>query len=137
MSTLDSVHILYVEDDGQSREIMRVLVEEMLGLKGLVIFEDSAEFLERVHALSPSPDVILLDIHVPPTDGFNMLSMLRGDGFRETPVVALTASVMNEEVQRLKTAGFDAVIAKPVDLDSFPTTLERIIAGDYVWNLVN
>ena len=137
MTTLDDVHILYIEDDGQSREIMRVLVEEMLGLRGLVIFQDSEAFLERVHALSPKPDVIFLDIHVPPHDGFEMLSMLRSDGFRDTPVVALTASVMNEEVHRLRTAGFDGIIAKPVDLDTFPTTLNQIIARKYGWNLVN
>ena len=137
MSALDGVRILYVEDDRQSREIMRVLVEELLGLPGLVIFEDSAQFLERVHTLTPKPDLILLDVHVLPYDAFAMLSMLRSDGFRDTPVAALTASVMHEEIHRLKTAGFDGVIAKPVDLDTFPTTLERVLAREYVWNLVH
>ncbi len=51
--------------------------------------------------MMPKPDVILLDIHVKPYSGFEMLEMLRKmNGFVDVPVVALTASVMNEEVQK-------------------------------------
>lgn len=130
--------ILYVEDDLENREIMRLLVEEVMGLSGgLTIFENSENFIERVEALTPVPDIILLDIHVPPHDGFEMLKMLREhDSFQKTPIAALTASVMNEEVKRLKTSGFDAVIAKPLDMDSFPEMLDRIVKGENIWHII-
>lgn len=128
--------ILYVEDELENREIMRLLIEEVMGLSGLIIFENSENFIERVEALVPQPDVILLDIHVPPYDGFEMLKMLREhDSFHRTPIVALTASVMNEEVDKLKHAGFDGVIAKPLDMDSFPDMLNRIIQGEHIWHI--
>lgn len=128
--------ILYVEDDAENREIMRLLVEEILGFTGLTIFADSENFIERLEALMPKPDIILLDIHVPPYDGFQMLSMIRAHaGFQDTPVAALTASVMNEEVNQLKTAGFDGVIAKPLDMDNFPAALYRITNGETVWDI--
>jgi CheY-like chemotaxis protein len=129
--------VLYVEDDPNSRKIMRVLLTKYLGLSDITIFEDSTDFSVRVAALNPKPTVIFLDIHVKPYDGFEMLGMLRqSDAFHDTPIVALTASVMNEEVYRLQTAGFHSVIPKPLDISSFPNTFKRILSGQHIWSIV-
>jgi CheY-like chemotaxis protein len=50
-------------------------------------------------------------------------------------VVALTASVMNEEVERLKKAGFNGVLAKPIDQQAFPGVITRILNGEHIWNV--
>ncbi|MBX3086631.1 MAG: response regulator [Anaerolineae bacterium] len=133
-----SLSVLYVEDDQNSQSIMSFLLTEALGLTHVNIFENSENFMNRVHALTPRPEVILLDIHLKPYNGFEMLQMLRADStFNGTPIVALTASVMNEEVQQLKTAGFNGVIAKPIDIDTFPMLLERVLNGEAIWGLVH
>jgi two-component system sensor histidine kinase BarA len=130
--------VLYVEDDPQSCEIMELLLTADMGLEHVNIFRENADFLERVRSLDPQPDIFLLDIHVKPYTGFEMLEMLRQDAvYRNTPVIALTASVMNEEVLKLKTAGFNGVIAKPLDLETFPTVLQRILKGETVWYVVS
>jgi CheY-like chemotaxis protein len=130
--------ILYVEDDLQSRVIMQVLLEEALGLQHVTIFENSADFMHRVHALDHKPDLIFLDIHVRPHTGFEMLEMLRADpAFEHTPVVALTASVMNEEVVRLRTSGFNSVIGKPIDQDLFPKLMQQVLNGEEIWRIVS
>lgn len=130
--------ILYVEDNPQSREIMDVLVRQVMGLPWLTMFEDSEDFSNRIMALNPRPDIVLLDIHVPPNNGFQMLKILRAlPGFSRVPVIALTASVMNEEVEQLRNAGFDGVVAKPVDIDHFPAILNHVLNGKSIWNLVN
>lgn len=125
--------ILYVEDHEMSREVMQLLLTNMMGLSNFTMFEASHNFIARVEALSPQPDIIMLDIHVAPHDGFEMLAMLRNnEAYADIPIVALTASVMSEEVQKLIQAGFDAIISKPVDMDSFPRLLERIMNGEEV-----
>jgi len=129
--------VLYVEDDTFSREIMHLLLIDMLGMENVTFFDSSRDFIERVHKLDPKPDLILLDIHVEPHTGFDMLKMLRADDLhKETPVVALTASVMNDEIQSLKEAGFSGVIAKPVDLDAFPILIDSVLQGENVWNIL-
>ena len=129
--------ILYVENDVQSREIMSLLLTEVMGLSNVTIFADSSDFLPRVEQIQPKPAVILLDIHVPPHDGLDMLQMLRRQGgFHHTPIVALTASVMHEEVHRLKVAGFNGVIPKPIDLDVFPDMLNQILRGVEIWHVI-
>ncbi|MBI1282029.1 MAG: response regulator [Anaerolineaceae bacterium] len=125
--------VLYVEDDPASREVMVLVLSEMMGCTEYHMFEHSEDFMSRVKALIPQPDIILLDIHLKPFNGFEMLKMLRSDGaYLHTPVVALTASVMNEEVQQLQNAGFNAVFAKPIDIDLFPNKLTRILQGESI-----
>ena len=128
--------VLYVEDDPESCEVMHLLLVQHMGLSAVTIFQDSADFLARVQVLQPKPDIILLDIHVQPHTGFEMLEMLRQvRGFDETPIVALTASVMNEEVQKLRTIGFNGVVAKPIDMDTFPEILNRVLNGKEIWRV--
>jgi CheY-like chemotaxis protein len=127
-------NILYVEDDALSREVMEALLTRKMGLQKITIFKDSTQFMDRLRAMTSGPDVIFLDIHMEPIDGFEMLRQVREDGdFEGTKIVALTASVMNEEVKMLRAAGFNGVLAKPLDVDAFPGALDRILSGEQVW----
>jgi CheY-like chemotaxis protein len=130
--------ILYVEDDAKSRRVMRMLLVNNMKLPNVTIFEDSSDFLHRVHLLDPKPDVIFLDIHVQPFSGLEMLQMLRGsDEFSDTIIVALTASVMNEEIMQLKNAGFDGCLAKPIEIETFPQLLARLMQGEKIWYIAH
>jgi CheY-like chemotaxis protein len=130
--------VLYVEDDPRSRRVIELLLIREMHLEHVTILEDSSDFEQRVHALTPKPEVILLDIHVKPHSGFEMLKMLRDmNEFGQVPIVALTASVMNEEVQKLKEVGFHSVISKPVDVDTFPSLLQRIAGGESIWRIID
>ena len=130
--------VLYVEDDPSSRKMMQLLLSGRMRLPQVTIMEDSFDFQMRVDALDPKPDIIFLDIHVKPYDGFEMLKMLRElNWVNGTPIVALTASVMNEEVYQLREAGFSGCLAKPLDLSTFPEIFERILDGETIWRIIN
>lgn len=132
------ISVLYVEDDPHSRTLMRMLLNGRMKLPNVTIFENSEDFLAKVEALTPKPDVIFLDIHMQPHDGFTMLSMLQQlDWARNTRIVALTASVMNEEVVKLRQSGFDGCLAKPIDLSTFPDTFQRIVDGEAIWRIIS
>src|SRR5687768_9564228 len=101
---IESPFFLYVEDDPFSRQVIEVTLKRKMGFKNLMIFEDSTDFMARLLQLPEKPTVIFLDIRMEPCDGFEMLRMLRAhDDYRETTVIALTASVMNEEIDELRT----------------------------------
>lgn len=134
---LETPFILYVEDDPTSREVMEMTLMYRMGYSSFQVFEDSENFITKVKSLPQKPSVIFLDIHMKPYDGFQMLAMLRNEpDYAKAKVIALTASVMNEEVAALETAGFDGTIAKPIDADAFPELLNRIIRGERVWFIV-
>lgn len=67
----------------------------------------------EARALAESFDVVLLDIHLPKRSGIDVCRSLRASG-RSTLIIALSASVLPDEVQRTKSAGFDLFLAKPV-----------------------
>jgi len=126
--------LVYVEDDENSIFVMKMVTEKVMGLQTLHVLPSSADFVQQVKGIGAMPDIILLDIHMKPYDGFELLSMLRGDPqFKESKVIALTASVTNEEVDQLKKGGFNGAIAKPLNLDVFPDLVKRIVNGESVW----
>jgi CheY-like chemotaxis protein len=127
---------LYIENDEMSREVMKALLTRGLGYPDIIMFESSAGFEDQLGRLAYKPDVIFVDIHMEPIDGFAMLDVIRRNAdYRTVPVIALTASVMYEEVRKLRDAGFDGVIAKPINYDVFPGVLDRILNGEQVWNI--
>lgn len=126
--------IVYVEDDEPSITVMKAVVEKVMGLPKLHILPSDADFIQLVNQLGVQPDIFLLDIQMEPYDGFDLLALLRNDPqYEDSKVVALTASVTNEEVALLKRGGFDGAIAKPLNIDLFPELIARIMKGEQVW----
>jgi CheY-like chemotaxis protein len=126
-----------VEDDAASIVVMRAIVEKVMKLQTLHVLQNRADFMQQVKGLGVKPDIFLFDIQMNPYDGFDLLSMIRDDQeFKDSKVVALTASVMSEEVERLKKSGFDGAIAKPLNIDVFPDLVTKIMKGERVWYIV-
>ena len=122
--------LVYVEDDENSIFVMKMVVERVMKLPTLYVLQSSADFVQQVKGLGVVPDLFMLDIQIKPYNGFELLSMLRSDPlFSKSKVIALTASVTNEEVSLLTSGGFDGAIAKPLNIEVFPDLIARIING--------
>jgi CheY-like chemotaxis protein len=125
---------LYVDDDMPSRRVVELILRRAMGVESLFMFDSSHGFMEHLKALPRRPDLILLDIHMHPQDGFELLSEIRKDpDYCHARVVAVTASVMNEEISRLRTSGFDGAVGKPLNMSEFPILIKRILEGETVW----
>lgn len=117
--------VLIVEDNEKNRKLQR----DVLQFKGYRIIEtDNAEegiLLAREH----QPALILMDFHLPGIDGIEALARLRGDAAtRGIPVIAVTASAMTEDRQKIVTAGFDALQTKPIHVKDFLRVVDDTIA---------
>ncbi len=105
--------ILIAEDRDTSRE----LICTVLSAAGYAIVEarDGREAIER--ALEKPADLVILDLYMPHTDGFGVLSRLRAEPrYVSTPIIALTASAMTGDAERAIASGFTAFISKPVKM---------------------
>jgi len=126
--------LAYVEDDENSILVMKMVVERVMKLPRLHVLQSRADFVQQVKELGVLPDIFLLDIHMKPYGGVELLSMLKNDPqFDMSKVIALTASVTNEEVALLKHGGFDGAIAKPLNIEVFPSLISKIMNGEQVW----
>jgi two-component system, cell cycle response regulator DivK len=109
--------VLIVEDNEKNLKLVR----DILQFHGFRTLEaESAEAGISVAQVS-RPDLILMDIELPGMDGVTALRQLRSDPLTAAiPVVAVTASAMQADRQRLRAAGFDAYVVKPIDIKTFP-----------------
>jgi CheY-like chemotaxis protein len=103
------MRLLLVEDDALNVE----LFTEMLDGEGHQITVERDGPAGRARALRETFDLILLDIHLPGTHGDAICAELRAAGV-DTPIVALSASAMAHEMERVRAAGFDAYLTKPI-----------------------
>jgi two-component system cell cycle response regulator DivK len=78
--------------------------------------------------------LILLDIQIPREDGYVILEQIRAaPELQATRVVAFTANVMADDVERARAAGFDGFIGKPINHHRFPGQIARLLEGEEVW----
>ena len=117
--------ILIVEDNEKNMKLVRdilrhhghVTVEAVTGLEGVR------------QALAAPPDLILMDIQLPDIDGIEALRRIRAESALDaTPVIAVSASVMPDDQQKIVTSGFDAFVTKPINLKHFVDTVKRFLA---------
>ena len=109
--------ILLVEDDPKNLELARDLLElEDYEVLAAASGERALEVL-----VSASPDLILLDIQLPGMDGYEVIRRARQElSVNGTPVIAMSAMAMPDEIEKARDAGFDGYITKPITVDEFP-----------------
>ena len=117
--------ILIVEDNEKNRKLVR----DVLQFKGYRIIEtDNAEEGIRL-ARERQPALILMDFHLPGMNGIEALGRLRGEpATRGIPVLAVTASAMTEDKQKILAAGFDGLQTKPIHVKDFVQAVADAIA---------
>ncbi|WP_167836862.1 ATP-binding protein [Leptospira ryugenii] len=116
--------VLLVEDN----EVNQMVAQGMLKKCGCEVLTKSngKEAIEAV--LDSDFDFILMDCHMPVMDGFEASRQIRNLPLhkKQTPIIALTASALSEDVAACKRAGMDIVIAKPLTFQSLRSILEKL-----------
>ena len=132
---LKDLCVLIVEDNVRNYALLARLLSFM-GVKQTEWRRSGWQVPEFAQDAMPQVDLILLDIHLPDEDGYEVLARLREDEhFRQTRIVAVTADITSVNLSRAKSAGFDGFLAKPIDVDRFPDQICRVLEGEPVWDL--
>ncbi len=117
--------VLYIEDN----PVNVLIVQELLALRPGLRFASAPDGAGGIAlALRDAPALVLLDIHLPDADGYEVLRRLRAAGFAGR-CIALSANAMPADIARAHDAGFDDYWTKPVDFDRMLATLDRLAAG--------
>jgi two-component system cell cycle response regulator DivK len=118
--------ILIVEDNEKNMKLVRDILQH----KGYATLEaETGQDGVRL-AIEQRPDLILMDIQLPDIDGIQALRLIREQpALDATPVLAVSASVMPDEQQKIVTSGFDAFITKPINVRQFLDAVQRFLAS--------
>ena len=125
MDELRGVRVLVVEDDDDTRDVLRVMLE-MCGATVLVA-ESAKGGLETF--LRARPDAIVSDISMPGEDGYWLVREVARHANARVPAVAVTAYSGVHPRSAALAAGFKAHLAKPVDPDVLCRTVAEVLAS--------
>ncbi|MDQ2657033.1 MAG: response regulator [Bacteroidota bacterium] len=139
----EEIEILLVEDNPSDAELtIRALRKKNLANR-LIHLKNGAEALDFIFARGTYtgrdpmkvPKVILLDLKMPKVNGLEVLAALRGDEkTKRIPVVVLTSSNEDPDVDACYALGVNSYIVKPVDFDNFVKAVSEL---GFYWLLLN
>ena len=116
--------ILIVEDNDKNLKLVR----DVLQVKGYQTLEAGTAEDGIKAATASKPDLILMDIQLPGMNGIDALKVLRADpATAAIPVIAVTASVMQQDRNQITQAGFDGYIGKPLNLKEFLEAVRKVV----------
>ena len=127
--------ILVVEDNPDNLFIVLEILRAKLRVRYSAGAATGQQLFALLETLPEQPvDMILLALQLPHEDGYIVLKRIRTLArLAATQVVAMTANVMVDDVERARAAGFDGFLGKPIDLRRFPLQICRILRGEAVW----
>jgi chemotaxis family two-component system response regulator Rcp1 len=126
------MEVLLVEDNPSDVALTRTLLGKALFPSNLSVAYDGEEAMafvrqEGTFTDSPTPDLILLDLNLPRKGGLEVLAELKADReLRRIPVIVLTTSGADRDVQAAYEHHSNAYVTKPVDLDQFTHIISAI-----------
>ena len=116
--------ILIADDRSSSRELLRTVLQRA----GYDVMEADDGEVALEAARTGNPDLILLDLQMPRLDGYGVIAQLRADErFRDLPVLALTASAMRGDREKIMAAGFTDYLSKPAGPDLLRDAVARLL----------
>jgi two-component system cell cycle response regulator DivK len=117
--------ILIVEDNAANMQLSTFLLESA----GHTAVPATTAEVGVALAGECRPDLILMDIQLPGMDGLQATALLKAnEATRDIPVIALTALAMKGDEERIRAAGCDGYIAKPLDYKDFLAVIKAVLA---------
>lgn len=127
---LSGYHVLLAEDMDINREIVLSILEPTQ--LRIDCAKNGAETLEMFCAAPESYDLILMDIQMPHMDGLEATRRIRALGFKkakEIPIIAMTANVFKEDIEKCIETGMNDHIGKPLDFDIVMKKIKLYLHG--------
>jgi len=140
---LEKIVIMIVEDDEAHAELTAAALEQANMMNTVIIMRNGAQAMNYLKGRGkwadddsrPMPSLILMDLKMPVMDGKQTLAAIKGDPeLKHIPVVMLTSSALDNDINQCYEAGANSYIVKPVSFGKFADVVKSI---PLYWLLVN
>ncbi|MBC7552600.1 MAG: tetratricopeptide repeat protein [Taibaiella sp.] len=138
MARLNSTKVLLVEDNEFNRMVAEETLKELIPSLELHIAINGLEAVTRLQ--SEMYDIVLMDIQMPIMDGVTATKTIRNtlsEPARNVKIIAMTANVLQEDVQLYFDAGMDAYVSKPFKVDELLRKMDYVLGKTNVLRVVN
>lgn len=134
---LQDAQVVVIEDNAKSLKLLQALLIDHIAVKSYYAQVSGTMFFRWLDSpIAWIPQIILLDIQLPREDGYQILHQIQQrPALIHTRVVAVTANIMNHDIDHLRAAGFDSLLGKPIRVTAFEDQLTRILNGEAIWDV--
>jgi CheY-like chemotaxis protein len=116
--------VLIVDDNALNAELVGIILRT--AAMEVACAGDATVAMQCIRSFRP--DLILMDVQLPGMDGLAFTRMIKGDPqLRHIPIVALTAYAMYTDEQKMREAGCDGYLAKPIDVATFAARIRGFL----------
>lgn len=121
---MSNPRVLVVDDNAINMELVRYVLEH----DGFVV-ESAPDAQEALRCIrSFQPELVLMDIQMPGMDGLELTRVLKEDPLlRQIVVVAFTAYAMQGDEAKMRAAGCDGYLTKPIDVHTFAASVRSLL----------
>ena len=127
--------IILIVEDSLSDFVLMARMLAYLGIPRCEWKTSGWQLIEFGDSL-PRIALILMNIRLPYEDSYTALAEIRATRrFKDTIVVAITAEASQEQMDTARAAGFDGYLGNPLNPDTFPDQIRRMLVGELVWEL--
>ncbi|RYU93365.1 response regulator [Emticicia agri] len=125
-------NIFYTDDDLDDKEIFKEIINEIHPDSSIEFQSDGSELLNRLKEINYKPDILFLDLNMPFTDGFQVLSELRQNSeIKDLPVVILSTSNDTDAIAKAKESGATLYVCKPNSYSKFKGILAELLSFNW------
>jgi CheY-like chemotaxis protein len=134
MTPTSPVNVLIVDDSRADAQLTQLWLRNSTWVRDMQVARTGQEALSRLRREPPfdqipPPQLILLDLNLPDTLGFDLLASLQHDDqLARIPVIVLTGTIRDSEIQRAQQLGAIRCLCKPFDADEFTKLVEEVEA---------
>ncbi|MBU2591798.1 MAG: response regulator [Nitrospinota bacterium] len=128
----EAIQILVADDDLEDCMLLKEAWQDFLLINNLSFVHNGEELLDYLHKRgeykdAPRPDLILLDLNMPKKDGREALIEIKADSaLKSIPIVVLTTSSAEEDINKTYQRGISGFITKPVTFDGLVAVLRTL-----------
>lgn len=135
MRMKEPLHILLVEDNFEHLRLTKYVLEQNKVPGLLHVVRDGQEAIDYLYSRNkfadplsnPRPDLVLLDFNIPRVDGKEVLRIIKADAdLKDIPVVVVSSSNRQEDMQYARQIGASAYISKSVGFEQFTHALSSV-----------
>jgi len=118
-----SLKILLAEDNVVNQNLVKILLNKA-GHR-VELASNGSEAIEKLSMTNGDFDLIFMDVQMPVMDGLEATKVIRDKGYRHIPIIAMTASAMEEDRAKCLKAGMDEYLAKPIRIEIVKKVIEK------------
>jgi two-component system, response regulator len=128
---IQEIKVMLVEDNPEDVAFTRIMLRKNKLDRHLVVAKNGKMAIQALEHLaedeSKTPDLLLLDINLPDISGIDLLTRLKGDSrFAKIPVVMLTGSNVDDDIQRSYDLGASTYLVKPISRDALMLVIQNL-----------